>query len=113
MIFSILTSGVAAMTAYLQYEARWWRGMLWGVLLVIVSLGFVISGLDQDYSSPYDLTYPAMYLLAVMGFLIAVTSAVTVMLRGGVKRKTLVLGVFLIVLVALFGLGWITVFSTA
>lgn len=113
MFFPILLAIIVAIVVFLQFEERWWSGMLCGVLLFVVSLGFVISGLEQDVSSPYSLSFPAMYFLAAIGVVIAVTSVVTVLLRSAVSRSKLVKFAFLLVFIGGYVLGWVLVFTGA
>lgn len=89
----VLIGVMAALVSYLQYDAAWWKGILWSALMVSISFGRIIFKNPEEASLDNPLIVSAsMGMMAAIYF--AIASLATIAARGRFSERQTVSAAF-------------------
>ena len=89
----VLIGVMAALVSYLQYDAAWWKGILWSALMVSISFGLIIFKNPEEASLDNPLIVSAsMGMMAAIYF--AIASLATIAARGRFSERQTVSAAF-------------------
>lgn len=94
LALAVLIGVMAALVSYLQYDAAWWKGILWSALMMSISIGLIIFGNPEEASLDNPLLVSAsMGMMAAIYF--AIASLATIAARGRYSERQTVSAAFL------------------
>jgi len=93
LTLAVLVGVMAALTSYLQYDAVWWKGILWSALIMAISLGLIAAGGHEPATSDNPLTVSASIGIAA-AILLALVSLATIAARKRFSERQTVSAAF-------------------
>ncbi|MBE1293715.1 MAG: hypothetical protein GJ677_14625 [Rhodobacteraceae bacterium] len=94
LTLAVLIGVMAALVSYLQYDAAWWKGLLWSALMMSISIGLIIFENPGEASLDNPLLISAtMGMMAAIYF--AIASLATIAARGRFSERQTVSAAFL------------------
>jgi hypothetical protein len=90
--FWLVLAAVCAMTSFLQYEARWWKGSFYALCLIVIGLVVSVSGFSGGLSP--ELWTMAGILSVFLGIVALIAALLTLAVRGSYSRKQVVTWAF-------------------
>ncbi|WP_299419274.1 hypothetical protein [uncultured Shimia sp.] len=93
LTLAVLVGVMAALTSYLQYDAIWWKGILWSALIMVFSLGLIAAGGHEPAISDNPLIVSASIGMAA-AILLALVSLATIVARKRFSERQTVSAAF-------------------